>query len=102
MSTDWSKLPSVAVLVAVPNGPEKKGAGPLETVPLAVEEPLAAGDRLVLTTDGVHGVLDNRWLERLLADSRELADAASDIARAAIARGSRDNCTAVVAQYSRD
>lgn len=66
-----------------------------------VEEPLAAGDRLVLTTDGVHGALDDRWLERLLADSRELAGAASDIVRAAIARGSRDNCTAVVAQYSR-
>jgi protein phosphatase len=27
-----------------------------------VEEPLAPGDRLLLTTDGVHGVLDERWL----------------------------------------
>ena len=38
-----------------------------------VEEPLAAGDRLLLTTDGVHGVLDDRRLEGLLADSPDLA-----------------------------
>ena len=67
-----------------------------------VEEPLTAGDRLLLTTDGIHGVLDGRWLEGLLADPRDLAGAASDIVHAAIARGSRDNCTAVVAQYEPD
>ena len=63
------------------------------------EEPLTAGDRLLLTTDGVHGVLDDRRLERLLADPDDLAAAASEIVRTAIARGSRDNCTAIVAQY---
>jgi len=66
------------------------------------EEPLAKGDRLLLTTDGVHGVLDDGRLEGLLADSRDLAGAASAIVRAAIARGSRDNCTAIVAQYGPD
>jgi serine/threonine protein phosphatase PrpC len=64
-----------------------------------IEEPLAAGDRLLLTTDGVHDVLDDRRLEGLLADPDDLASAASDIVRAALARGSRDNCTAIVAQY---
>jgi PPM family protein phosphatase len=67
-----------------------------------VEEPLAKGDRLLLTTDGVHGVLDDGRLEEVLADSRDLAGAASAIVRAAIARGSRDNCTAIVAQYCSD
>jgi serine/threonine protein phosphatase PrpC len=67
-----------------------------------VEEPLARGDRLLLTTDGVHDVLDDRSLEGLLADSDEPAGAASDIVRAAIAGGSHDNCTAVVAQYFSD
>jgi len=62
------------------------------------EEPLAKGDRFLLTTDGVHGVLDDGRLEEVLADSRDLAGAASAIVRAAIARGSRDNCTAIVAQ----
>ena len=67
-----------------------------------VEEPLTAGDRLLLTTDGVHGVLDDRRLERLVADPDDLAAAASEIVRTAIARGSRDNCTAIVAQYLPD
>ena len=66
------------------------------------EEPLTAGDRLLLTTDGVHGVLDDRRLERLLGDPDDLAGAAAAIVRSAIARGSRDNCTAIVAQYYPD
>ena len=67
-----------------------------------VEEPLTAGDRLLLTTDGVHGVLDDRRLEGLLVDPNDLAGAATAIVRSAIVRGSRDNCTAVVAQYVPD
>ena len=67
-----------------------------------IEEPLSAGDRLLLTTDGVHDVLDDCRLERLVADPDDLAAAASDIVRAAIVAGSRDNCTAIVAQYSPD
>jgi len=64
-----------------------------------IEEPLAKGDRLLLTTDGVHGVLDDRRLEELVADSDDPADAAPAIVAAAIAGGSRDNCTAIVAQF---
>jgi PPM family protein phosphatase len=64
-----------------------------------VEEPIAAGDRLLLSTDGIHGVLDDRRLEGLLLEPHDLAGVASDIVRTAIARGSRDNCTAVVARY---
>ncbi len=63
-----------------------------------VEEPIAAGDRLLLSTDGVHGVLDEGRLEGLL-DSPDLTAVASAIVRAAMAGGSIDNCTAVVAQY---
>ena len=64
-----------------------------------VEEPLAKGDRLLLTTDGVHGVLDDRRLEGLLTDSHDLAGAASAIVHGALEGGSRDNCTAIVGQY---
>ena len=67
-----------------------------------IEEPLTVGDRLLLTTDGVHGVLDDRRLERLLAEGTDLAAAASNIVCAAIAQGSHDNCTAVVAEYFSD
>jgi serine/threonine protein phosphatase PrpC len=67
-----------------------------------VEEPLVKGDRLLLTTDGVHGVLDDSLLEGLLPDSDDLAGAASRIVSSAIARGSADNCTAIVVRYCGD
>ena len=64
-----------------------------------VEEALAGGERLLLTTDGVHGVLEDEQIERMMRegdDPRELADR---ILAAALASGSRDNCTAIVARY---
>ena len=67
-----------------------------------VEEPQALGDLLLLTTDGVHGALDDHRLAGLLTGVRDLAEAPADIVHAAIARGSRENCTAVVALYSAD
>jgi protein phosphatase len=66
------------------------------------EAALTPGDRLLLTTDGVHDVIDDRRLEGMLVDPDDLAAVATTIVRSAIARGSRDNCTAVVAQYLSD
>jgi protein phosphatase len=66
-----------------------------------VDEPLGNGDRLLLSTDGVHGAVDDRRLEDLLLGSPDMTGAASAIVRAAMVRGSLDNCTAVVAQYER-
>ncbi len=63
------------------------------------EESLSAGDQLLLTTDGVHGVLEDQRLQRAVIDAEGPASAAQGLVRAAIARGSRDNCTAVVARY---
>jgi serine/threonine protein phosphatase PrpC len=57
---------------------------------------------LLLTTDGVHDVIDDRRLEGMLVDPDDLTAAATTIVRSAIARGSRDNCTAIVAQYFPD
>ncbi|HTH26952.1 MAG TPA: protein phosphatase 2C domain-containing protein [Sphingobium sp.] len=57
---------------------------------------LAEHDRIVLTTDGVHGSLSARRLEKLLG-ARNSADAdATAIVAAALAAGSQDNATAVV------
>ena len=67
-----------------------------------VEEMLAGGERLLLSTDGVHGILDESVLERIVADGRDLAGVPQELVTAALARGSRDNCTVVVAQYTRD
>lgn len=66
-----------------------------------VEEPLTAGDRLLLTTDGVHGVVADEQIERMMRENDDLRQAADKILAMALAHGSRDNCTVVVARYSR-
>jgi serine/threonine protein phosphatase PrpC len=63
------------------------------------EASLVGGEIVVLLTDGVHGVLDDRWLRRILRVSDDERQMASGLVEAALARGSRDNCTAVVATY---
>jgi protein phosphatase len=67
-----------------------------------VEERLTGGELLLLTTDGVHGVLDDRRMSRMLAHGGAPAQLAGDLVRAALARGSRDNCTAIVGRYVAD
>jgi len=66
------------------------------------EEALAGGEILLLTTDGVHGVLDDRRIEELLKEGGRVEDVAAGLVGAALSRGSRDNCTAVVGQYLAD
>jgi serine/threonine protein phosphatase PrpC len=65
-----------------------------------VEAPLAGGEVLLLTTDGVHGVIGDGELARLTPRTADLSAMASEIVQAALAHGARDNCTAVVARYS--
>src|SRR5262249_48940298 len=64
-----------------------------------VEAAIAPGDTLLLTTDGVHGVLDEATLTRLAAGSDPRA-AARAIVAAAIKGGTQDNATAIVAKYT--
>ncbi|WP_343061244.1 protein kinase domain-containing protein [Novosphingobium flavum] len=57
---------------------------------------LAEHDRILLTSDGVHGTLSGRRLEKLMG-ARNSADAdAAAIVEAALDAGSQDNATAVV------
>ena len=68
-----------------------------------IEETLTGGELLVLTTDGVHGVLDGDRLEQLLLDAAgDVRGMAEKLVAAALARGSHDNCTALIARYLRD
>jgi len=64
-----------------------------------VEETLQGGEWLLLTTDGVHGVLDDARLEQVILDSNDVHNTAASLVAAALARGSHDNCTALVARY---
>ena len=67
-----------------------------------VEETLCGGEVLLLCTDGVHDMLDARRLQQLLSEDLEPAEMAANIVRAALVQGSHDNCTAVVARYTKD
>jgi serine/threonine protein phosphatase PrpC len=64
-----------------------------------VEHPLRGGEVFAMTTDGVHGVLDERGITRMLAEDHAPATIARGLVRTALSHGSRDNCTAVVAKY---
>ena len=60
------------------------------------EEPLAGGEILLLTTDGVHGVLDDRRIEEIPNEGGRAEDIAAGLkSKLPLARGSRDNCTAL-------
>ncbi len=63
------------------------------------DEPLLADDVLLLTTDGVHGTLDDGRMEQLLGQGGDGRELARGIVAAALAGGSRDNCTALIARY---
>jgi serine/threonine protein phosphatase PrpC len=64
------------------------------------EEFLQANERIVLTTDGVHGSLDDAQLAELVNVGGNPKQVAESLVTAALARGSRDNCTAIAAFYS--
>jgi len=63
------------------------------------EHTLIGGERLLLSTDGVHGVLDGTRLEHMMRADDEPQLIARKLISEALACGSRDNCTAVVAEY---
>ena len=68
-----------------------------------VEETLLGGEVLVLTTDGVHAVLEEEDLERaVLNGSGDVRELAENLLAVAVARGSQDDCTALIARYLRD
>jgi serine/threonine protein phosphatase PrpC len=63
------------------------------------EERLAGGEMLLLSTDGVHDVVGDGRLARLMLDDDNPREIAQNVIAAALARGSRDNCTAIAARY---
>jgi serine/threonine protein phosphatase PrpC len=57
---------------------------------------LAAGDRFLLCTDGLHGVVPTDVVERVLVDEREPQQAAARLVRLANDVGGPDNITVIV------
>ena len=74
------------------------GSRPTVSVHL-VEHPLPETATIVLTTDGVHGVLRAEDLAAPCGGP-DVQAAAERLVRSAIEQGSRDNCTAVVFRVS--
>ena len=66
------------------------------------ERELKDGDMLLLCSDGIHNVLDEAVLTRLMTADRPISELANAMIAAAIERGTRDNVTAIVLRYTRD
>ncbi len=63
------------------------------------ERVLTRDDLLLITTDGVHGVLSAAFLADACAATADLQELAGRLVLEAMDAGSRDNCTAVVVRY---
>ncbi|MGH7988197.1 MAG: PP2C family protein-serine/threonine phosphatase [Candidatus Binataceae bacterium] len=58
--------------------------------------PLMTGDRLLLCSDGLYNVLDERALQRMAGDAMEAEDVCRNLVASANQRGTHDNLTAAV------
>jgi PPM family protein phosphatase len=63
------------------------------------EHDLKGGEMILLCSDGLHGVLDDSTLLKLLSAGGMPSDIVSRLIAAALAGGARDNITAVVARF---
>jgi protein phosphatase len=63
------------------------------------EERLTGAVLIILVTDGVHTVLEDALIAELVAVGGPQAEIARRLVETALRRGTRDNCTAVVAEY---
>jgi protein phosphatase len=64
-----------------------------------IEEDLEQGEVILICSDGLHGVVDDEVLRGLMSDAADLQMLAKKLIETALARGSRDNITALVARY---
>jgi PPM family protein phosphatase len=63
------------------------------------EHDLTGGEMILLCSDGLHGVLDDQTIEKMLGDGGTPSEIVTQLIEAALAGGARDNVTAVVARY---
>lgn len=89
----YAKHPMRHVLTAVIGGRD-------DLAPQVVEDDVLPGDILVLCTDGVHGVVDDRVLVEVLQIAATPTEAAGRLVDAALERQAQDNVTALVVRVS--
>ncbi len=77
------------------------GSRPTMTVNLR-ELPLKGGERLILTSDGVHGAIEPPQLAQIVGTGGDLQSLATTLLNTALNNGSRDNVTVVIAEYEPD
>jgi len=64
-------------------------------------EPVTPGDRIILSSDGLHGMLSDPEITRILRSSRSANKACRSLASAANEAGGHDNISAVVLKVKR-
>jgi serine/threonine protein phosphatase PrpC len=65
------------------------------------ERPLKRGETLLLCSDGLHGALDDKSLEAVLASDKTVEQMADEFIRLALERDGADNITALVIRVDR-
>ena len=79
-----------------------RALGPEPTVDVDVrEEEMRPGDVLLLTSDGVHGLVDEGELATILTEVDSLSEGVERILSRANAKGGRDNSTAILVRWGR-
>jgi protein phosphatase len=68
---------------------------------IVTAHPARPGDRLLICSDGLSGVVEPAELSRVLTEERRPSDAAARLVRGALAAGTQDNVTAVVGDVVR-
>jgi serine/threonine protein phosphatase PrpC len=66
------------------------------------EQELEDGDLMLLTTDGVHGVLEHAALCSMMSGCHSLEDSAKRMIEAALDQGGPDNASCILLRYTRD
>lgn len=75
------------------------GARPLTQPPTATRTPLQPGDRILLATDGLTGVVDDSILSEILGNKQPPKFTAKRLVDVALQMGSQDNVTCVIADW---
>ena len=68
--------------------------------PDVIREVIAAGDTLILCSDGLHGLVDDQTIAQLARSASSAQHLADDLVAAALAAGGEDNVTVLVARIA--